>query len=119
MLRKASLKQPIAAKPDADHVRTEFIEKRAAELVARGVPLPTEKEAIERQCGGEPLSDVVLPFDDPELQGCTVGDVLAADSVDKAIKASLVQQLLRNYCTQYPTDTACGPNALSGGAEKN
>lgn len=64
-------------KPDADRVRTEFIEKRAAELVARGVPPPTAKEAIERQCGGELLSDVVLPFDDPELQGCTVGDVLA------------------------------------------
>jgi hypothetical protein len=25
----------------------------------------------------------------------------------------------RSSCTQYPTDTACGPNALSGGSEKN
>jgi len=26
---------------------------------------------------------------------------------------------MRSYCTQFPTDTACGPNALSGGTEKN
>lgn len=23
---------------------------------------------------------------------------------------------MRSYCTQWPTDTACGPNALSGGS---
>ena len=23
---------------------------------------------------------------------------------------------MRRYCTQWPTDTACGPNALSGGS---
>jgi hypothetical protein len=24
---------------------------------------------------------------------------------------------MRSYCTKWPTDTACGPNALSGGSQ--
>ena len=40
----------------------------------------TEKAArqtVERQCEGVLLPDVVLAFDDEELAGCTVGDILA------------------------------------------
>ena len=35
------------------------------------------RQVIIRQCEGMLRPDVVLPFDDPELAGCTVGDVLA------------------------------------------
>ena len=44
-----------------------------------------------RQCEGVLLPDVVLPFDDPELAGCTVADVLA--DPDKFEGATLADPL--------------------------
>ena len=44
-----------------------------------------------RQCEGVLLPDVVLPFDDPELTGCTVADVLA--DLDKFEGATLADPL--------------------------
>jgi hypothetical protein len=38
------------------------------------------KRVVERQCSGVLLPPVVLPFDDPDFAGCTVGDVLADPS---------------------------------------
>src|SRR5262249_12980199 len=35
------------------------------------------REVIVGECEGVVRPDIVLPFDDPELNGCTVGDVLA------------------------------------------
>src|SRR5262249_6031122 len=35
------------------------------------------REVIVGECEGVVRPDIVLPFDDPELAGCTVGDVLA------------------------------------------
>ena len=46
---------------------------------------------IMRQCEGVLLPDIVLPFDDPELAGCTVADVLA--DPDKFEGATLADPL--------------------------
>jgi hypothetical protein len=55
-----------------------FIDRQAHRLVERtGMDLPRARRAIERQCEGILLPDVELPFDDPELAGRTVADVLA------------------------------------------
>jgi hypothetical protein len=64
--------------PEAAKARSAFIAEQAEDLAKRTGK--TEQEArwiIERQCEGVLHPDVVLLFDDPELAGCTVGDVLA------------------------------------------
>ena len=59
-------------------MREEFIVRRAKRLVERiGVSEPEARKTIERQCAGVLLPDVELPFDDPEMAGCTVREVLA------------------------------------------
>jgi hypothetical protein len=64
--------------PEAAKGRAAFIEARAGELVARtGMSASAAKQVIARQCEGVLRPDVKLPFDDPELNGRTVGDVLA------------------------------------------
>ena len=51
---------------------------QAKKLAARtGMSEQAAKQMIVRQCEGVLRPDVELPFDDPELAGCTVGDVLA------------------------------------------
>lgn len=58
--------------------REKFIERQAKKLVARTkCSVEVARRVIIRQCEGVLLSDVELPFDDPELARCTVGDVLA------------------------------------------
>jgi hypothetical protein len=55
-----------------------FIDRQARRLVERvGMDLPRARRTIERQCDGVLLPDLELPFDDPELAGKTVADVLA------------------------------------------
>jgi hypothetical protein len=55
-----------------------FIDRQADVLAERtGMDLPRARRAIDRQCEGVLLPDLELPFDDPELQGKTVADVLA------------------------------------------
>jgi hypothetical protein len=69
-----------------------FIAARAKELAARkGISVKEAMPVIERQCKGVLLPDIVLPFDDPELEGCTVADVLA--SPDKFEGATLADPL--------------------------
>jgi hypothetical protein len=64
--------------PEAAKAREALVEARAEELVARtGMSASAARQVIARQCEGVLRPDVVLPFDDPELAGCTVGDVLA------------------------------------------
>jgi hypothetical protein len=64
--------------PEAAKARAAFVEARAEELAARtGMSAGAARQVIARQCEGVLRPDVVLPFDDPELAGCTVGDVLA------------------------------------------
>src|SRR5262249_35033691 len=43
-----------------------------------GMDLPRARRTIERQCDSVLLPDVVLPFDDPELERTTVAEVLAS-----------------------------------------
>jgi hypothetical protein len=64
--------------PEAAKARAAFIEARAVELVARtGTSASAARQVIARQCEGVLRPDVVLPFDDPDLAGRTVGDVLS------------------------------------------
>lgn len=52
-------------------------QKQAIRIAKRtGVTIETARRTIERQIEGLLLPDFVLPFDDEEFQGCTVGDVL-------------------------------------------
>jgi hypothetical protein len=64
--------------PEIAKARAAFVEAQAKKLVARtGMSEKAARQVIVRQCEGVLRPDIVLPFDDPELAGCTVGDVLA------------------------------------------
>ena len=64
--------------PEMAKAREAFVEAQAKKLVARaGMSEKAARQVIVRQCEGVLRPDIVLPFDDPELAGCTVGDVLA------------------------------------------
>ena len=64
--------------PEMAKARTAFVESQARTLVARtGMTAKAARQVIIRQCEGVLRPDVELPFDDPALAGCTVGDVLA------------------------------------------
>jgi hypothetical protein len=55
-----------------------FIDRQSRHLAARGgMDLQRARAAIERQCDGVLFPFWILPFDDPELEGKTVADVLA------------------------------------------
>ena len=59
-------------------VRGAFVDLQSRRLAERtGMDLRRARSAIERQCAGVLLLDMELPFDDPELAGKTVADVLA------------------------------------------
>ena len=60
-------------------VRVVYVEAKVTEMVKRksGMTVAAARQVIERQCEGVLLPDVVLPFDNEELTGCTVADVLA------------------------------------------
>jgi hypothetical protein len=59
--------------------RAAYVTAKAEELVARkpGMSMAAARQVIEHQCENILLPDVVLPFDDDDFDGCTVGDVLA------------------------------------------
>ena len=64
--------------PEKAKAQAAFVERQAKKLVARkGISEAAARQVILRQCEGVLRPDVELPFDDPELAGCTVGDVLA------------------------------------------
>jgi hypothetical protein len=64
--------------PEMAKAREAFVEAQAKNLVARtGVSEEAARQVIVRQCEGVLRPDIVLPFDDAELAGCTVGDVLS------------------------------------------
>jgi hypothetical protein len=73
---RAKEAQPLAA--ERAKARADFISRQSQRLVERtGIDLPWARRIIERQCEGVLRPDVVLPFDDEELVGKTVADVLA------------------------------------------
>jgi hypothetical protein len=58
--------------------REVFIKDRAEGLVKRsGMSVHAAQEVLRKQCGGVLLPSIGLAFDDPELEGKTVADVLA------------------------------------------
>jgi len=62
----------------AEAARVKFIDGQAARIVDRtGCSADAARQTVERQCAGILLPAVVLPFDDDELAGKTVADVLA------------------------------------------
>jgi hypothetical protein len=64
--------------PEWAKARARYIKERGAELAKRtGMTPEAAAEIIAHQCNGVLLPDVELPFDDPELAGKAVGDVLA------------------------------------------
>ena len=64
--------------PEKAKAQAAFIERQAKKLVARkGLTEAAARQVILRQCEGVLRPDIELPFDDPDLAGCTVGDVLA------------------------------------------
>ena len=64
--------------PEMAKAREAFVKAQALKLVARtGMSEHAARQVIIRQCEGVLRPDIVLPFDDPALAGCTVGDVLA------------------------------------------
>ena len=65
-------------KPQAERVLAAYVEKNAEEIVARtGISKEAAVAQVKSRCRGVLLPDLVLPFADKELEGCTVGDVLA------------------------------------------
>jgi len=78
-LNECKAKERARLVSEAAKAREAFVAAQAKKLVERH-PSMTEsaaRQVIERQCEGVLRPDVVLPFDDPELAGCTVRDVLA------------------------------------------
>jgi hypothetical protein len=57
--------------------RAAFISQHARRLVERGMSEQAAAHTVARWCDGVLLPNLVLPFDDPELAGCTVADVIA------------------------------------------
>jgi hypothetical protein len=64
--------------PEIAKAREDFIARQSQRVAKRaGINLIQARTIAERQCAGILLPDVVLPFDDPELAGAIVSDVLA------------------------------------------
>ena len=77
-LRELRAKAAYSLAPEAAKARDAFIERQAQRLADRtGMTPMRAAEVIARQCAGVLRPSVVLPFDDTELEGCTVADVLA------------------------------------------
>jgi hypothetical protein len=83
VLEKARL-QDLLAKAEhrltgeAASIRERYIQVEAEGLAKRsGMSDRAAREVLRKQCGGVLLPPVVLAFDDPELEGKTVADVLA------------------------------------------
>ena len=59
-------------------VRTAFIDRQVKVLAQRtGLSAEAATRVLTRQCDGVLVPDLMLPFDDEVLAGCTVADVLA------------------------------------------
>jgi hypothetical protein len=79
-------------RPEAEATRKAYVTARARELAAAtGITEVVAAQLIESQSHGILLPGVVLPFDDPDLVGSTVGDVLA--DPDKFVGATLADPI--------------------------
>jgi hypothetical protein len=67
-----------ALNADVQRARSQFIAAKAARIAERaGISLRAAERVAARHCQGILLPTVELPFDDKDLAGCTVADVLA------------------------------------------
>jgi hypothetical protein len=67
----------VARQPEADKVRETYITARLGDLVKRpGITAAAARAMLEKQTRAILLASIELPFDDAELEGGTVGDVL-------------------------------------------
>lgn len=77
-LRELQAKEGQRLAPDAARAREAFTARQTKQMAERtGMAPERAASIIAHQCGGTLLPDVVLPFDEPDLAGCTVADVLA------------------------------------------
>jgi hypothetical protein len=77
-LRELHAKEAARLTPEAERARKTFVAEQAQRLGARtGTAFHLAARVIERQCAGILLPDVLLPFDDDDLAGATVADVLS------------------------------------------
>jgi hypothetical protein len=77
-LRALKAKEAHRLAPQSAKARAAFIIAQAKRVAARtGMSEQVAAEEIARQCEGVLRPDLELPFDDDDLAGCTVGDVLA------------------------------------------
>jgi hypothetical protein len=90
--REALAKDEARVRPEAKTTRKAYVAARARKLAAAtGITEAAAAHLIERQCNGILLPGVVLPFDDLDLAGSTVGDVLA--DPDKFTGATLADPI--------------------------
>jgi hypothetical protein len=81
-LRELRAKEGYRLAGEVAKAREQFITTHARRLSERaGVDLQKARRIIERQCNGVLLSNIELPFDNKELAGRTVADVLADPAV--------------------------------------
>jgi hypothetical protein len=77
-LKRLKAKSADALAPERAKEREAFVVRQAKALSERtGVPLAAARQTILRQCEGILHPGIVLPFDNPELAGVTVAQVLA------------------------------------------
>jgi hypothetical protein len=77
-LRRLKARENERLGPSAAKAREDFIGLHSSKISARaGVSIAEARRMLERQCAGVLPPGVVLPFDDPQLAGVTVADVLA------------------------------------------
>jgi hypothetical protein len=76
-LKEARAKEWFRLKSESDKARLQFRAERIKAMIGRGVAADAAEKVVERQCRGILLPTVVLPFDDCDLDGKTVADVLA------------------------------------------
>ena len=77
-LRELRAKEAHRLASGAAKERAAFISKQSRRMAERtGMSPASAAQVIARQCAGILLPDVALPFDDKELDGTTVADVLA------------------------------------------
>jgi hypothetical protein len=91
-LRELRAKETARLKPDSVRARKVYVAERAEQLARRtGMSGATAAQIIERQCSGVLLPDIELPFDDEDLEGCTVAAMLA--DPDRFVDATLADPL--------------------------
>jgi hypothetical protein len=99
-LRELRAKEATRLAPGVTKAKAEFIARQCQLLAERtGMDQKRARRVVERQCSGILLSDVVLPFDEAELAGSTVADVLAdPDRFEGATLADPLEGIAYGIC---------------------